>query len=96
MTVELNHTIVAATDRDRTADFLVDILGLGPATTYGPFQVVALANGVSLDVVGSDGPVHPRHYAFQGRGPVDRETGGGDVRRSGPRRLGVSLIRRWT
>jgi catechol 2,3-dioxygenase-like lactoylglutathione lyase family enzyme len=56
MPVELNHTIVAATDRDRTADFLVDILGLRPATTYGPFRVVALANGVSLDVVGSDGP----------------------------------------
>ena len=53
-----------ATDRDRTADFLVDILGLGPATTYGPFRVVALANGVSLDVVGSSGPVHPQHYAF--------------------------------
>ena len=64
MPVELNHTIVAATDRDRTADFLVDILGLGPAPTYGPFRVVALANGVSLDVVGSDGPVHPQHYAF--------------------------------
>jgi catechol 2,3-dioxygenase-like lactoylglutathione lyase family enzyme len=64
MPVELNHTIVAATDRDRTADFLVDILGLEPATTYGPFRVVALANGVSLDVVGSSGPVHPQHYAF--------------------------------
>src|SRR5215212_11510796 len=64
MPVELNHTIVAATDRDRTADFLVDILGLRPATTYGPFRVVALANGVSLDVVGSDGPVPPQHYAF--------------------------------
>ena len=36
----------------------------GPATTYGPFRVVALANGVSLDVVGSGGPVHPQHYAF--------------------------------
>ena len=64
MPVELNHTIVAATDRDRTADFLVDVLGLGPAPTYGPFRVVALANGVSLDVVGSGGPVHPQHYAF--------------------------------
>jgi catechol 2,3-dioxygenase-like lactoylglutathione lyase family enzyme len=64
MPVELNHTIVAATDRNRTADFLVDILGLEPATTYGPFRVVSLANGVSLDVVGADGPVHPQHYAF--------------------------------
>jgi len=61
MPVHLNHTIVAATDRDRTADFLVDVLGLAPAATYGPFRVVTLANDVSLDVVGADGPVHPQH-----------------------------------
>ena len=64
MPVELNHTIVAASDRDRTADFLVDILGLEPAGTYGPFRVVELSNGVSLDVMGAVGPVHPQHYAF--------------------------------
>jgi catechol 2,3-dioxygenase-like lactoylglutathione lyase family enzyme len=64
MAIELNHTIVEATDRDRTADFLVDVLGLQPAATYGPFRVVELANGVSLDVVGADGPVHRQHYAF--------------------------------
>ena len=64
MPVQLNHTIVTASDRDRTADFLVEILGLQPAATYGPFRVVALANGVSLDVMGADGPVHPQHYAF--------------------------------
>jgi catechol 2,3-dioxygenase-like lactoylglutathione lyase family enzyme len=64
MPVELNHTIVAASNRDRTAEFLVDILGLEPATTYGPFRVVALANGVSLDVAEAGGPVRPQHYAF--------------------------------
>jgi catechol 2,3-dioxygenase-like lactoylglutathione lyase family enzyme len=64
MPVELNHTIVAASSRDRTAEFLVDILGLEPATTYGPFRVVSLANGVSLDVADTDGPVGPQHYAF--------------------------------
>lgn len=64
MPIELNHTIVWATDRDRTADFLVDVLGLEPAAAYGPFRVVELSNGVSLDVMGADGPVHPQHYAF--------------------------------
>lgn len=64
MPIELNHTIVAATDRDRTAEFLADILGLAPAATYGPFRVVELANGVSLDVMGAGGPVTPQHYAF--------------------------------
>jgi catechol 2,3-dioxygenase-like lactoylglutathione lyase family enzyme len=64
MPVQLNHTIVAASNRDRTAEFLVDILGLEPATTYGPFRVVSLANGVSLDVADAEGPVRPQHYAF--------------------------------
>lgn len=64
MPIELNHTIVWATDRDRTADFLVDVLGLERAPAFGPFRVVELSNGVSLDVMGADGPVHPQHYAF--------------------------------
>ena len=64
MVVRLNHTIVEAHDRDATADFLVEILGLAPAATFGPFRVVALANDVSLDVVQTGGPVHPQHYAF--------------------------------
>ncbi|HZM78850.1 MAG TPA: VOC family protein [Candidatus Limnocylindrales bacterium] len=64
MAVHLNHTIVEANDRDLTADFLVDILGLAPAATFGPFRVVALGNDVSLDVVQTAGPVHPQHYAF--------------------------------
>ena len=64
MTVLLNHTIVEAEHRDETADFMVDILGLDPAATYGPFRVVVLGNDVSLDIVQADGPVHPQHYAF--------------------------------
>ena len=64
MAVHLNHTIMEANDRDLTADFLVDILGLAPAGTFGPFRVVALGNGVSLDVAQARGKVHPQHYAF--------------------------------
>ncbi|MER6581991.1 VOC family protein [Nonomuraea sp. NPDC001023] len=64
MPVQLNHTIVAATDRDATAAFLVDVLGLEPAPVYGPFRVVTLANDVSLDVMQADGEVTPQHYAF--------------------------------
>ena len=64
MTVRLNHTIVEAERRDETAGFLVDILGLEPSTTYGPFRVVELGNDVSLDVAQASGPVHPQHYAF--------------------------------
>ncbi|MEU4512847.1 VOC family protein [Nonomuraea wenchangensis] len=64
MAVQLNHTIVAARDRDATAAFLTEILGLEPAPVYGPFRVVSLGNGVSLDVVQADGPVTAQHYAF--------------------------------
>jgi catechol 2,3-dioxygenase-like lactoylglutathione lyase family enzyme len=64
VTVQLNHTIVEAERRDETADFLVGVLGLEPATTFGPFRVVELNNNVSLDVVQAGGPVHPQHYAF--------------------------------
>ena len=64
MTVQLNHTIVEAQDRDATADFLIEILGLAEAGEFGPFRVVELGNGVSLDVTQAEGPVHPQHYAF--------------------------------
>ncbi|TDD06255.1 VOC family protein [Nonomuraea diastatica] len=64
MGVHLNHTIVAAKDRDATAAFLADVLGLEPPPVYGPFRVVSLGNDVSLDVVQAGGPVHPQHYAF--------------------------------
>ncbi|SDJ81358.1 VOC family protein [Nonomuraea jiangxiensis] len=64
MSVHLNHTIVQARDRDETAAFLVDVLGLEPAPVYGPFRVVTLGNDVSLDVVQAGGDVVAQHYAF--------------------------------
>lgn len=64
MPVQLNHTIVHASDREATAAFLTEILGLSEPTRYGPFLVVECANGVSLDVVHDPGQVHPQHYAF--------------------------------
>jgi catechol 2,3-dioxygenase-like lactoylglutathione lyase family enzyme len=63
MSLQLNHTIVAARDRHEAAAFLSDILGLAPPTTYGPFAVVELDNEVSLDFM-DDPEVWPRHYAF--------------------------------
>lgn len=63
MTVQLNHTIVHATDRAATAAHLAEVLGLPEPTTYGPFLVVELANDVSLDVM-EVARVHAQHYAF--------------------------------
>ncbi|MFC4120163.1 VOC family protein [Nonomuraea zeae] len=64
MSVHLNHTIVPARDRDETAAFLVDLLGLEPAPVYGPFRVVSLGNDVSLDVVQAGESIPAQHYAF--------------------------------
>jgi catechol 2,3-dioxygenase-like lactoylglutathione lyase family enzyme len=64
MPVELNHTIVHASDQHRSAAFLVDLLGLPEPTRFGPFLVVEAANGVSLDFATDPGPIHPQHYAF--------------------------------
>jgi catechol 2,3-dioxygenase-like lactoylglutathione lyase family enzyme len=63
MPVHLNHTIVGARDKQRSAAFLADVLGLAPPTTFGPFAVVSLDNDVSLDFM-DDPQVQPRHYAF--------------------------------
>jgi catechol 2,3-dioxygenase-like lactoylglutathione lyase family enzyme len=64
MSINLNHTIVHARDRRESAAFLTEILGLPPATRYGPFLVVQVDNDVSLDFADDLGPVHPQHYAF--------------------------------
>ncbi len=65
MSVELNHTIVTVHDKREAADFFAEILGLPAAVPFGPFLVLELANGVSLDFADKNhGDVVPRHYAF--------------------------------
>ena len=64
MTVQLNHTIVFSHDKSASARFLADILGLEPPSGYGPFMVVELAHGLSLDFAGTDQEIHPQPYAF--------------------------------
>jgi catechol 2,3-dioxygenase-like lactoylglutathione lyase family enzyme len=64
MTVQLNHTIVASRDKERSAKFLTEMLGLPDAGRYGPFLVVEVDNGASLDFLDTDGEITPQHYAF--------------------------------
>ncbi len=65
MTVELNHTIVAAQDKRASAEFLAGILGLAVGAPYGPFIPVETGNGVTLDFAESDAPgITSQHYAF--------------------------------
>jgi catechol 2,3-dioxygenase-like lactoylglutathione lyase family enzyme len=62
--VELNHTIVACRDQQRSAEFLTGILGLAAPERYGHFLVVATDNGVSLDYSETSNTIATQHYAF--------------------------------
>jgi catechol 2,3-dioxygenase-like lactoylglutathione lyase family enzyme len=64
MTVRLNHTIVAARDKNAAALFMTEILGLPPPSLLGPFAVVKVSDDTSLDFIDSDGEIVSQHYAF--------------------------------
>jgi len=64
MAVHLNHTIVNVRDKRESATFLSEMLGLKPPTPFGPFLVVEVDNGVSLDFIDDDDPISRQHYAF--------------------------------
>jgi catechol 2,3-dioxygenase-like lactoylglutathione lyase family enzyme len=64
MTVQLNHTIVYATNREASAAFLAEILGRPDPVPYGPFLGVEVDNGMTLDFMQVDEVVGPQHYAF--------------------------------
>ena len=65
MPVQLNHTIVAARDKQVSATFLASVLGLEVGPQYGPFLPVETGNGVTLDFADSDSAeIAPQHYAF--------------------------------
>jgi catechol 2,3-dioxygenase-like lactoylglutathione lyase family enzyme len=66
MSVTLNHTIVWCRDKQMSAHYLTETLGLKEAKPWGPFMVVEMDNGVSLDYhsVNSDDEIASQHYAF--------------------------------
>src|SRR3546814_3455808 len=66
MPVKLNHTIVWSRDPEAGACFLAEILNLAPPTRFGPFHVVTVDNGVSLDFMAKQGgDPAMQHYAFE-------------------------------
>jgi catechol 2,3-dioxygenase-like lactoylglutathione lyase family enzyme len=60
---DLNHIIIPAYDKDKSAKFLADMLGTEPRPQWGPFRPVQTSNGVTLDFVDSK-DVRTQHYAF--------------------------------
>ncbi|GAP45989.1 VOC family protein [Streptomyces azureus] len=64
MSVEFNHTIVLSRDREKSARFLAEILGLEVGAPAGVFLPVTTANGVTLDFLTIDADIPMQHYAF--------------------------------
>ncbi len=64
MSIRFNHTIVWCRDQQRSSTFLAEILGLPAPTRFGPFLVVKLDDGASLDFDQVEGDVAFQHYAF--------------------------------
>jgi len=64
MSIKLNHTIISAKDKNASAAFLTEILGLPAARPFGPFLAVQLDNEVTLDFVEWGGDIPVEHYAF--------------------------------
>jgi catechol 2,3-dioxygenase-like lactoylglutathione lyase family enzyme len=64
MSIRFNHTIVWCRDQQRSATFLAEILGLAAPIRFGPFMVVTLDDGASLDFDQVEGDVAFQHYAF--------------------------------
>jgi catechol 2,3-dioxygenase-like lactoylglutathione lyase family enzyme len=64
MPARLNHTIVVARDKDASALFLAEMLGLPQPLHLGPFAVVTVGDRLTLDYIESDSDIVPQHYAF--------------------------------
>jgi catechol 2,3-dioxygenase-like lactoylglutathione lyase family enzyme len=60
---QLNHTLVNVRDKEQSARFVAEILGLAPPEPYGPFMGVTCSNDVVLYFVDVD-TLHAQHYAF--------------------------------
>jgi catechol 2,3-dioxygenase-like lactoylglutathione lyase family enzyme len=65
MAIRFDHTLVHSRGKAASAAFLTDMLGLPAAVPFGPFLVVKLANGASLDFLDAGEVEFDRqHYAF--------------------------------
>ncbi|HWB65984.1 MAG TPA: hypothetical protein VG708_04040 [Mycobacteriales bacterium] len=75
MTAALNHTIVYVRDRDASAQFIAQLLGVTVEEPSGPFRPVPLGNGVTLDYMQRDDVVTAQHYPAVRSNPIVRSSG---------------------
>lgn len=64
MPATFNHTIIAAKDRDESAQFFRELLELSDAPSWGPFTNIQLTDGVLLQFAEPPVEIQMQHYAF--------------------------------
>ena len=65
MSVVINHVIVHCRNKEESAAFLAEILGLPAPSAFHRFQVVRMDNGATLDFLDSpDEEIVWEHFAF--------------------------------
>ncbi len=67
MPASLNHTIIWCRDKTASSNYLTEILGLDGPRPWGPFMVVELEGGLSLDYheqADRSADIASQHYAF--------------------------------
>ena len=62
--MHMNHTIVHACNKEASAIFTGEPLGLPPPHLAGPFARVQVDAELSLDFIDTGGTIRPQHYAF--------------------------------
>jgi catechol 2,3-dioxygenase-like lactoylglutathione lyase family enzyme len=64
VSVRFNHVAIAARDRQQSAPFLADLLGVAQPTSWGPFLSATLDDGVRLDYAEPGIEFPGQHYAL--------------------------------
>lgn len=67
MSVQINHAIIGAGDKQAAAAFFARVFGLPEPTYWGPFATVLLGDGAHLHFAELPGvaDVQRQHYAFR-------------------------------
>lgn len=64
MPVTFNHTIIAAKNRQESAQFYLDLLEANEAPSWGPFTNIQLDAGVLLQFAEPPFDIQMQHFAF--------------------------------
>ena len=62
--VVLNHAIIFAEDKHKSASFFASLFGLPDPVAWGPFLVVALGQGGLVQFAEAHFAIQAQHYAF--------------------------------